>query len=902
MNDQDYAFQFSVVMAVYNVSPFLEEAVESLVHQAFGFDRVQLILADDGSTDGSGAICDGYASRYPENVIALHKPHGGVSSARNAGLPFVRGRYVSFMDGDDRLSSDALGAVHSFFEDHGDETDAVSIPLYFFDGQTGEHGLNHKFRKGSRVIDLDRECGAVQLSAASAFFRQAALAGRTFDERLSFAEDAKLLIQVLLEKRTLGVVSTAKYHYRKRTGGEASALQRSVRDPGWYLPYNRLFAEESIRSCLGRCGYVPPFVQYTIAYDLQWRLTLPGIPKGVLRGEEAEAWRDSLSRILRYVDDDILFAQKSLYTEHKVLALRLKYGDALLQENRASDVLLIAGSTVRSRVSERPCRIEFLRLTEGLCRIEGNVPLYSLRCGDMRVYALVNGVRHWSRPLFSRDPTLFLGQPISALVTFRIDLPLEDPAEACAVRLFLKLDDAEIPLKKLHFSPFAPLGNAYRHAYYHCCGRAAEVSGDALLLSKCDRSGVRRRERAFLKEVWKKNRTGGRKAVLARLLVPLLKKLRRRPLWLVSDRVSSAGDNGEAFFRFLRREHPEIDARFLLSRDSPDCAALRAVGPVLDGRSLRGKLLFLQSDFVLSSQAEAEVCNPFRGYDDAYRDYLSRVRFVFLQHGVTKDDLSAWLNRYNKNIFGFVTSSEAEYRSILRGAYHYTEREVWLTGMPRCDLLSAGAPKKQITVMPTWRQYLMGHYVRETGAWTLSPAMGGSDFVLFFSSLLTDGRLLDAADRLGYTIAFMPHPNLRPYPALFRHDPRVRLLGREKTYREVFSESALVLTDYSSAAFDFAYLRRPVIYAQFDREEFFGGAHVYTKGYFDYERDGFGEVEHDLEGTVRRIIEYMENGCALKDVYRARIDGFFAFSDRNNCRRVFDRIIESEREASSNEG
>ena len=88
-------------------------------------------------------------------------------------------------------------------------------------------------------------------------------------------------------------------------------------------------------------------------------------------------------------------------------------------------------------------------------------------------------------------------------------------------------------------------------------------------------------------------------------------------------------------------------------------------------------------------------------------------------------------------------------------------------------------------------------------------------------------------------------------------------------------------------------MRRPVIYAHFDREEFFGGGHVYTEGYFDYERDGFGEVEHDLDGTVERIIEYMANGCQMKDEYRARADRFFAFNDRNNCQRVYDKLMEN---------
>ena len=98
---REFPFEFSVVMAVYNVEPFLREAVDSLTAQNFGFEKIQLIMVDDGSTDGSGAICDEYAERYPDNVMVIHKENGGLSSARNVGVRASSGRYLNFFDPDD---------------------------------------------------------------------------------------------------------------------------------------------------------------------------------------------------------------------------------------------------------------------------------------------------------------------------------------------------------------------------------------------------------------------------------------------------------------------------------------------------------------------------------------------------------------------------------------------------------------------------------------------------------------------------------------------------------------------------------------------------------------------------------------------------------------------------------
>ena len=133
----------------------------------------------------------------------------------------------------------------------------------------------------------------------------------------------------------------------------------------------------------------------------------------------------------------------------------------------------------------------------------------------------------------------------------------------------------------------------------------------------------------------------------------------------------------------------------------------------------------------------------------------------------------------------------------------------------------------------------------------------------------------------------MPHPILFPYIDRFSIPEDVKLWGINVVYRDMFAKNKLLITDYSSVAFDFAYLRKPVVYVHFDQNH-------YAEGYFDYERDGFGEVEYDLEGAVNRIIEYMENDCKLKTKFHERIDSFFTFNDKNNCQRVYEEIMKLE--------
>ena len=109
-------------------------------------------------------------------------------------------------------------------------------------------------------------------------------------------------------------------------------------------------------------------------------------------------------------------------------------------------------------------------------------------------------------------------------------------------------------------------------------------------------------------------------------------------------------------------------------------------------------------------------------------------------------------------------------------------------------------------------------------------------------------------------------------------------------YQKEFTSSSLLVTDYSSVFFDFAFLKKPVVYSQFDKEQFFSGEHSYTKGYFSYEDNGFGPVCYDLDTTVQEMIKVIENDCKNSETYIKRIEDFYEYFDDNSCKRVYEHI------------
>ena len=177
-----------------------------------------------------------------------------------------------------------------------------------------------------------------------------------------------------------------------------------------------------------------------------------------------------------------------------------------------------------------------------------------------------------------------------------------------------------------------------------------------------------------------------------------------------------------------------------------------------------------------------------------------------------------------------------------------------------------------------------------------------TSFFKTFNGLINDGNLLDYLSSKGYKLVFKPHPNLNKYIGLFDKDNRVEFdlndlnygdNGGEndyhsRRYAEIFNHSSLIVTDFSSVSFDFAYLKKPVIYYHYDNDYHFDS----ENGYFDYETMGFGPVVKDYGDLIGRIIDAVDSGCVMDDDYKERVDSFFKYIDKDNSRRVYKEILE----------
>lgn len=538
--------------------------------------------------------------------------------------------------------------------------------------------------------------------------------------------------------------------------------------------------------------------------------------------------------------------------------------------------------------------IRAIRIVKNVLRLEGMVAFFGASSdANIQVFCEVNGCLV---AVDSQTPENEYRKGSNAIKyraeAFCIEYALDPGTTEYRIKIVCRIGDLVVKKENIRFSTLSPLNNRFKSIYYASNGYCVTPEADGLLIGRINLVERMKKELVFCLELWKTGNKANRKAIIVRQIAHILKILRRKPIWLISDRVSKADDNGEAFFQYMNEKHrKEVDLYFIIQNDSADRERIRRYGKTIAPRSFLHKILILIAEYSISSQTDTVFRNPYNHYYP-YQDLLSNVKCVFLQHGVISTDLSGWLARRKQGFCGFITSAEKEYKLIVDGQYNYTKKEVWLTGMPRFDALE-DRREKIITFLPTWRRYLAIKQNPDTGYWTLKKGFATSRYAEFYRSLLSDERLVHRANELGYRFQFKVHPSFNSLTEEFGFAENVLVLSDDVSYKDIYAKSSLIVTDYSSSIYDFAYLRKPIVYCQFDYDDFFGGMHMGLKGNSNYEQDGFGEVEYDLDGTVNRIIEYMENGCELKEKYRKRMDSFFKYNDRNNCERVYEKILDS---------
>ena len=400
------------------------------------------------------------------------------------------------------------------------------------------------------------------------------------------------------------------------------------------------------------------------------------------------------------------------------------------------------------------------------------------------------------------------------------------------------------------------------------------------------------RQNPYIILLYFKRYVGTIKLYLAYILIALCgKRIKNRNIWLISEKGTEARDNGYWFYKYVKNVHPEINVHYVIAKNAIDRKKIEEQD-IISQHSFKHYLYCLASKVNINSQAFGAIPKPPEYYFPIYKKLRRKDQvLVYLKHGIIKDEMTHALD-YSNADFDFVCCAAEKELSFVKKTYGYPDDNIKTVGLCRFDnLLNDHVVKKQVLIMPTHRMWLHSIDTAREASQLEKESFEKSDFYKEYSSLLSDDDLLKSIRKKEYKIVFYLHYALQSFVSCFDKfaSDDVIISNREQyDVQQLLLESSLLITDYSSVFFDFAYMGKPEVFFQFDEDRY--RSEHFHKGYFDYYLDGFGPVLKKKEEIICEIQRIMDNECVMDAIYKDRVNEFFTIRDKNNCKRVFDEI------------
>lgn len=363
-------------------------------------------------------------------------------------------------------------------------------------------------------------------------------------------------------------------------------------------------------------------------------------------------------------------------------------------------------------------------------------------------------------------------------------------------------------------------------------------------------------------------------------------KIKKKNIWIVSERPHEARDNGYWFYKYAREERKNNNIYYVIDKKSPDYKKISNLGNIIQFGSIKHYLYYLSASIHISAHIDGGMPNR-RVCDFLERNRILKNKKVFLQHGITKDKISFGYYKDNR-VNLFVCAAKPEYEFV-KNEFGYPKGAVQLLGFARFDSLYNDSSKNQILLMPTWRAWLAKD--KNISLDKAKERFLESEYFNKYNDLISNNDLINLLDKNNIKLIFYLHSDMQIFSDLFKVNSDNIIIANSRDYdvQDLLKKSKLLITDYSSVAFDFAYMNKPIVYYQFDYTKYRQGQHA--EGYYNYEKHGFGPVYSYSYEVIKYIKNLIDIGFTLPYEYKCRVNNFFNFRDKENCKRIYNYIL-----------
>ena len=744
----------------------------------------------------------------------------------------------------------------------------------------------------------DKPC-FIHTEVCGVMFRTALFKKYRFNTALKYEYFQDFMLKFQMDYSESIAISNEEYDYFMPVEDDFLYFIPS-NEKDWYQKSMEEFLIPLAEYSQQKLGFVAEFIQFYLMFAVSTRFlaNMNNRNKRNMNQQELSDFLASARKVLQYVDNNYVLNKNKLksfdYSEEAAeMFYMLKYDITfddmpVVNVEGKNEVYLNCNNVFIARLTDQRVGMHVMDYRNGNLIIDGSFR----RVFDLREIEFFVKFNDEKITLVNNDRyslTKYFGISAYKKFTFHLELPLDYAKERQTVEFFARYRYTVIPLKLSFLHHWAKFTQSPACSYWRFNRYIAHVENSKIIaVTHASAMRTLKSELRFLPRVFKESKRCFMTRMEYWLTRPFFKN---KKIWLMYDKLYKGGDSCEYLYRYCADKKDGISRYYIIDKNTSDYKKLKADGlkPVKT-HSFKHKMLFLNTDIALITNSNVF---PFNGYSmDKSRFIRGLCNFpsMCLQHGLSVQKCAMAQQRIVDNTQMYFLASKYEYKNLSNHVYNYQGFDILkMTGIGRYDGLISN-DKKQILLSPTWRMYnAMPVTTSEGEQRAYNPEFKHTTYYKIYNDLINNPKLISTAKKTGYQIKYLLHPILSAQVNDFTPDPYVEVISSvgDLNYEKILTESSLMVTDYSGVQFDFAFMKKPLVYFHPSQLP----AH-YEDGGFFYDTMGFGEICTESEQLVDTLCDYMEHGCKMKVQYIRRVEDFYTFNDdHNNCERIYREIM-----------
>jgi CDP-glycerol glycerophosphotransferase (TagB/SpsB family) len=811
----------------------------------------------------------------------------------------AQGRFVIMLDENDTFHEKFLQDMITYFADSDTSFGMPSLIAQFANRGTAYFSI----QKMATVAKIDtRYCQSTFPTELHGIIFETEKLQEAYHQCASLVEPEKQIYLYLLKQNPnfLYIGARAVRYGQPRECDYQYDLRCQMRE--WYFDSLEKFLLPALEKDRQENGSVGGLLQCLALHMLHVRIyaNINNRNKHIVEPKEMDAYTKLYQDILQYVDEETIISTDSKPTSaalrNKLLDIRLKKRDFSWYPDitcLSDGVRLMCDGMQIGQQGSLKARIYLMDYKKGSLEIDGEINDF-FNADHCELYAKIQDKKYPVVYNHRFASTKCFGVTFSKMKTFHVSVKIPTDVSHRLMNFYLCIGGMEYQLDYEFVGHTSRFTQKYYNSYWYFDKYMAYYDKAGIHIKNRSKKMILIRELKFWKEIWTKKPEGYLADLRLKMINFLLRPyFSKQKIWLFFDKIYKGGDSSEYMYKYAQAQKDGIKKYYLLDKSAADYKRMVKEGyKPLVRNSLKHKLVFLNANMVIASNSTVFAFNDYT----AERSNLIRGDVHFdvacVQHGMSVQKIALAQQRLRDNTKLYFCASKYEIENLSKPVYDYQGyNALHLTGVPRYDGLQDRA-EKVLLISPTWRmQAAMAVTKNEGVARDYNPNFKETNYYKVYNSLINDPRLLENVQKYGYRIKYVLHPIVSPQCDDFDKNEYVDIIPAigDMSYEKVFCESALMVTDFSGVQFDFAYMRKPVVYLHHHDIP-----QHYEEGTYHYDTMSFGEICHTNDELIDVLIEYMKNDCKMPEMYRKRADDFFEYSDHNNCERIYKVMLEYE--------